>query len=995
MRSEVWQQALVEAPWPEWAERHLAMLEESEGAGRLAGVNREQARILAALLSGSRIAAERLRRHPEWLEWLLDLEAMKHPRRRTFLQREVEAAVGPRLSQGDYTGAMNWLRGFRARESTRIAARDLAGLAGLPGIMEELSDLAEVCLQAVYRICWRRLVGRLGEPWHQEADGQWRPTAFGVLGLGKLGGRELNYSSDVDLMFLYEAEGWVFREPPGPGTEPGRRPPSHEFFRRLAEMIVEEVGRPTGEGQLYRVDMRLRPEGDAGPLARSLDSCESYYAQQGQVWERMMLMRARGVAGELGVAGEFLESIQPFRYPRNVNPACLRDVARMKLRLETEIVRAEALHRNIKLGRGGIREVEFVVQSLQLLHASRNPFVAEPQILPALDKLARYGLLSKQEAEALGAAYAFYRNLEHRLQMAEEKQTHTLPEEETALRRLAGLMGFARQEAFCEALAGHQQRVREIYDRFLPSPAEDQAEELPPLEDGKQRWLELLQLRQFRDPEQAWRLVREWIDGPGHGLVTSATREAARLLLAEFLRRCPRREDLEALRREAGPDGNPAAKWLSDPDRVLARLLHYLQAYGSRAGLLDTWRSNLELFELMLWLFDRSEFLAELSLSEPDLVESLARGGYLIRAKTAEETLAELRLGREEPDPRSWLRRYHRAEFMRIGLRDILGLANFEQHMSELSALAEACLAHAMEVLRDRHGGSPLPVAVIGLGKLGGRELNYGSDLDILLVAADQASEPAGLQRIGAELIDLIAARTEHGVAFDLDLRLRPDGEKGLLVPTLSACDDYYTRRAWLWEIQALSRSRPVAGDPEVGRCFMERVRRWVDFREPDPTRVRAMQPNWRLEMVRMRRRIEKERVKPGHEPLALKTGVGGLVDAEFIAQALCLGHGWLEPNTALALERAGREGALPAEQATVLLENYRRLRRIEAILRRWSYEGETELPQEPAAQYRVAIRCGFGAAEDLLFAVHRYRAKIRQAYCSFFGPELQQLGGE
>ncbi|RME90469.1 MAG: bifunctional [glutamate--ammonia ligase]-adenylyl-L-tyrosine phosphorylase/[glutamate--ammonia-ligase] adenylyltransferase [Verrucomicrobia bacterium] len=984
---------MANAPWPEWAERHLAMVEEADADGRLAGADPEQARILAALLSGSRIAAERLRRRPEWLEVLLDVEGMKRPRRRAVLRREVEAALGPRIEQGDYTGALNWLRSFRARESTRIAARDLAGLAGLPAITEELSDLADVCLEAVYQICWRRLVGRLGEPWHQGADGEWQRTAFSVIGLGKLGGRELNYSSDVDLMFLYEEEGWVFREPPEPGAEAGRRPPSHEFFRRLAGMIAEEVGRATAEGQLYRVDLRLRPEGDAGPLARSLDSCETYYAQQAQVWERLMLMRARGVAGDTNLAGEFLELIQPFRYPRHVNPACLQDISRMKLRLETEIVRSEALHRNIKLGRGGIREVEFVVQSLQLLHAGRTPFIAEPRILPALDRLTRYGLLSQPEARALAEAYTFYRNLEHRLQMAEEKQTHTLPEDENAVRRLARLMGFADEDAFRDVLAGHQQRVREIYDRVLPSPAGEEAGQLPPLEEGREQWLALLQERRFRDPERAWRMVQEWIDGPGHGLVTPATREAARMLLEKFLERCPRQEDLEALRRQAGPDGDPEAKWLSDPDRVLARLLHYMQAYGSRAGLLDTWRSNLGLFELMLWLFDRSEFLAELSLSEPDLVESLARGGYLVRSKTAAQTLEELRLGRDEPDARSWLRRYHRAEFMRIGLRDILGLADFEQHMSELSALAEACLAYAMEVLGDRHGGAGLPVAVIGLGKLGGGELNYGSDLDVLLVAADEAPDPAGLQRVGAELMDLIAARTEHGVAFELDLRLRPDGEKGLLVPSLSACESYYTRRAWLWEIQALSRARPVAGDPEVGRRFMELVQRCIDFREPDPRRVKAMQPDWRLEMVRMRQRIERERVKPGHEPLAFKTGAGGLVDAEFIAQAICLGRGWLEPNTGRALERAGREGALPPELAAKLLENYRRLRRIEAILRRWSYEGETELPVDPAARYRVAVRCGFGAAEDLLAAVARYRAHIREVYREFFAPEWRELG--
>jgi glutamate-ammonia-ligase adenylyltransferase len=800
--------------------------------------------------------------------------------------------------------------------------------------------------------------------------------------MGKLGGQELNYSSDVDVLFVYAEEGHVFRTPPRPG-DTGKGVSNHQFFKRLAEAFVAEVGRLTPDGTLYRIDLRLRPEGNAGPLARSLASYESYYWQWGQTWERMMLIKARRVAGDATLAGEFHEMVQPFRYPRSLAKQALDDIAGMKDRIEQEVVRAGEIDRNVKLGRGGIREIEFVAQTLQMMNAGRHPFLAQTQTLTALEKLVEYHLLTPAQAQILSRAYLFLRDVEHRLQMENGLQTHTIPAERQARDRLARLMGFPTLARFETALDAHRDAVREIYAGLLRAETESGPPPLPNLENDSEAWLDLLANHAFRDPEKALRMVRTFVLGPGFGHISSRTQDFASSLLTRLLALCPQRA-LDAPPPVSGPpDGDPAARMLSDPDRVLARLDSFIQAYGGRALLFETWSSNPSLFDLLVLLFDRSEFLAETAIRTPDLVDELELSGFLRRAKTAEQTLKDLRHGLDDADQRLWLRRYHQTELMRIGLRDILGLADLDQNLSEITALADACLRYALEAALRKHDLTQAPVAIIGLGKLGGAELNYGSDLDLVFVADVTPRRLPELQRVAVDVLELLASPTEFGVAFKLDARLRPDGEKGLLVNTLKSYEDYYRTRARLWELQALSRCRPIAGHPALGQRFVRLAATLTDFRHP--AAAAAQNPDWRTEIAQMRSRIERERTPPGKDHLAFKTGVGGLIDAEFIAQTLCLAHGWLEPNTTRALERARDEQALDPPDAHSLLTNHRCLRRIEAILRRWSYEGETELPDDPAPLYRVAIRCGFTHTEPFMAAVHRYRQAIRTAYRHIF----------
>ena len=721
-----------------------------------------------------------------------------------------------------------------------------------------------------------------------------------------------------------------------------------------------------------------------------------------------MLIKARCVAGDEGLAAEFLEMIQSFRFPPTLSADVLHEIAAVKDRIEREIVGSEELERNVKLGRGGIREIEFIAQTLQILHAGRLPFLQTAQTLPCLAKLAQYKLLAEEEAQQLDAAYRFLRDVEHRLQMEENQQTHTIPEDRPARLRLARLMGFKSLEEFETALKMHTGSVRRVYDQLLKAESAKPAETILPAEfDGAEaEWKDLLAAHSFRDPETAVRLLKEFAEGPGYVHVSPHTTELVRQLILKFLALCPKQKPKASRQR---PDSSSSASdlqspisnlRLSDPDRVLTRLESFIEAYGTRTALFEMWNSNPPAFELLLLLFDRSEFLAEVAIRTPDLIDDLVNSGRLRQHKTAPEILKDLRYGLTDEDQFLWLRRYHEAELMRLGLRDILGLAGFERNLEELSALADACLQYAVEVVMRRNKIKAPPFVIIGLGKLAGCEIDYGSDLDIVFVADTKANGLAKFQRLAVEVMDLLSRRTEQGIVFQTDARLRPDGEKGLLVNTLTACEEYYRKRAQLWEIQALTRTRPVAGDFKLGERFQKLAATLTNFkrfssagvevtrltssnRKSETPYVVSYTPDWKKQIHRMRMRIEKERTPRGQDDLAIKTGRGGFMDAEFIAQALCLENGWQEANTLRALERGRDAGVL--RDAEKLIENYRRLRRVEGILRRWSYEGETVLPDDAPAFYRVSVRCGFATPDEFRKALAQWRGAIREVYNKVF----------
>src|SRR5437870_350762 len=570
---------------------------------------------LLHLLAVSSICATRLTRNPETLLWLFQPEVCLASRGYTEMYRELRALAGDSVAHQDFAALRSW----KGREMTRVALRELANVAPLEETTGELSQIAGICIRRVFEHWNTELRKRHGSP----------AAEFVILGLGKLGGGELNHSSDVDLLFLYSEEGQLT-----PHIS------YHEFFNRLAKRILETFSTLHPAGSLFRVDLRLRPEGSAGPLARSLDSMENYYAGFGETWERLALIKARGVGGSRELAYEFLRQHQPFIYPRSATPDLLDEIANIKRRIERDIVGSDKLHRDVKLGIGGIREIEFIVQALQLINGARHPFLQEPSMLKALQALRQLNFLPHEEVLALDNTYRFLRRVEHRLQIEAEQQTHTVPEEPEALGRLARSLRFSSAEDFTAALQARMGAVRPIFQRIISeTPAE----------------LAKINLEIFNDPKRAAKALGDLERGPGSFHVASRTRQIARKLHPILL------------------------DWLTkaaDPDATLNQFVRFVEAYGLRSLLFELLVANLKLLELVVKTFDASRFASDLLIRRPQLLEEITRDPTFYEGRSMAEHLRRLDSLGASPNDLDPVRAYRQRQLLRVTLRDVLGLAD-------------------------------------------------------------------------------------------------------------------------------------------------------------------------------------------------------------------------------------------------------------------------------------------------------------------------------
>jgi glutamate-ammonia-ligase adenylyltransferase len=843
---------------------------------------------LLHLISVSSICATRLVRHPEILLWLRRPEICAAPRAYGEMLAELHATEGDSISAENFRA----LRFWKGCEMLRIALREVAEVAPLEETTHELSLLAEICVQEVYQHWKAELRSRRGGP----------ETEFAILGLGKLGGRELNHSSDIDVIFLYGEEGQV-----SPNLT------YHEWFNLLGSKIVETFAAPSPAGALFRIDLRLRPEGTAGSLARSLASMENYYAGFGETWERLALIKARGICGSRELAYEFLRQHQPFIYPKSPTPDLLDEIAAIKRRIERDIVGYENIGRNVKLGAGGIREIEFVVQALQLLHGARHAFLQETSTLKALPVLAELELIPGGEARALEAAYRFLRDVEHRLQIEAEQQTHTIPENGESLDRLARSLGFSSKENFTNALREHMQEVRSVFHRIISAPA-----------TGAESPAEGLHI--FRDEKAAAKSLADLAKGTGGLHVAARTRQVLRNLRPLLFR------------------------WLAraaDPDTALNQFIRFVEAYGLRSMLFELLVVNPKLLELLVKTFDASRYAGDLLIRRPQLLEDITRGGMLDREVSVAEHLKRLDALEITPASLDLLRVYRQTQLLRILLRDVLRLADLPALFAEQSALAEACLIYV-----HRLHGSESDITIIALGKFGGGEIGYGADLDVLFVGDDI--------RAAQQLVVAMAQPTAEGSIATLDARLRPEGEKGNLACALTAYEAYYETRAQLWEAQALTRARPVAGPLQDE--FMDLARRvW---------RKAAQRDDLYSQIDGMLQRIRQERGSAA-DLLDFKTGTGGVIEAEFLVQALQMRAGIWNPQTMGALRELTVQGLLQEDEAALVKKSYEYLRLIELALRRWENKSVSSLPADETEQRKLAQRIG---ADSLDSFGRRYR---------------------
>jgi glutamate-ammonia-ligase adenylyltransferase len=887
------------------AERYAELAAHCRAAGVVmhddAGVGERVRRLLLA----SDFAFEALRADPGLLT-ADGLERLRDPAPAT-------ARAGVlRDPSGDVLAA---LRRFRRAESVRLVFRDVNGLDEVTDTLAGTTALYEILIRAALQHAENAARARHGTP--RNAEGE--PQAMVVVALGKLGGGELNFSSDVDLVLAY---------PEGGATDGARPLDNIEFFARVAREFVRLMTEATADGIAARVDLRLRPFGEAGPVAASFAAMEQYYQREGRDWERYAWIKARPVAGDLAAGKRLLEILRPFVYRRYFDYTALAGLRDMKALIDAEVARRD-LADDLKLGAGGIREIEFVVQLQQLIRGGRDASLRARGLLPALEACAARGYLSQRQARALREAYLFLRRLENRLQMFGDRQTHTLFVDATDRARLAGALDYPGWQALTVALNRQRERVSAIFVDVLQP--RDDAE--PP--HGSQA--------SQRDGARIWRRLRE-------GNLDHAT-----LAVAGF---APPEPCLDALRQVAGlhglsarsarriehlmPDLVDAASATSEPADALLRLCRLVQAVSRRSAYLALLQEQPAARERVATLCADSAFLAERVIAQPLLlddvlaprVEYLARGVANLRAELGQQLVAAQAGG----DPEAVLAaiaEWRGSYRMRTGLAfrdgDVDAIATARALAELADAVVGAVLDLAERELDAQHGhppGAGSGIAVLGYGSLGGGELGFNSDLDLVFVydpargeaSSDGARPLDGARwyaRLAQRVVHWLSASTRGGRLYEVDTRLRPDGGKSLLVASLSAFIAYQRERAWTWEQQALVRARMVAGDVALGEAFA-RERGEIMRRERAPAQViadvRRMRAEWRG---------QRDRSNAGY--LDLKQGAGALLDIQFLLQGLVLVHAHAEPDLAVhgdtprLLAACARAGVLSGEDVEAL----------------------------------------------------------------------------
>nr|WP_296752452.1 bifunctional [glutamate--ammonia ligase]-adenylyl-L-tyrosine phosphorylase/[glutamate--ammonia-ligase] adenylyltransferase [Thioalkalivibrio sp.] len=871
-------------------------------------------------------------RHPEYVLDALDAEGAMPVRS----DEEIRTWLSERLRDvADDAQLRACLRELRHRELIRIAWRDLLGQAGLDEVMHDLTRLADTLVQGAMEWLEERLQQRYGIPRDDEGQAQ----SLVVLGMGKLGGQELNFSSDIDLIFAYWRPG---------STDGSRSIENQEFFQRLGRALIAALADSTPEGFCYRVDMRLRPFGSSGPLVMHFDAMEDYYQAHGREWERYALIKARVIAGDPAAGARLMEKLQPFIYRRYLDYGAFANLRELKRKINEESVRRERFE-DVKHGEGGIREVEFVGQVFQLIRGGRDRDLQRRDLLGVLALLGERQLLPQHAVEQLVHAYRFLRRVENRLQMQNDQQTHRLPPQACDRTRLALAMGHADEASFETALVREQRRVHAQFEQVFSAPQrEDVADEdsMPGGERqrllgrlwsqrlGEEEALPLLKQMGFSDPAAAYEGIRALRKGP----VTRSLSETGRQRLNRLM-----------------PLLLGALAELDAPDAVLPRALQLVKTIARRSVYLSLLVENPLALSQLVKLCEASSWISDQLTRFPLLLDELldpralyAPPGREGLKKELEYELAQFPLEDQE-QVLDRLRQYKQVQTLRVAAADIMGhlpLMRVSDHLTWLAeVLLEKVLQLSWNLMVERHGEPwcdslsgrrRARFAIIGYGKLGGLELGYGSDLDVVFLH-DSEGEPSRTTgprvienseffgRVAQRVVHLLGAFTPAGRLYEVDTRLRPSGVSGLLVTSLEAFARYQKGSAWTWEHQALVRARCVAGDPELGERFAQ-VRERVLAQPRDREALRA-------EVVEMRGRMLEEHASRDADVFDLKRDRGGITDIEFMVQywVLANAHDHPElcawPDKVRTLEVLGQVGVITPELGTALADAYRDMR--------------------------------------------------------------------
>jgi glutamate-ammonia-ligase adenylyltransferase len=852
------------------------------------------------------------------------------------------------------------LRLFAQRERLRIAARELRARESgdVDVTARELSDLAQVCIEVALAEAQRWAEERFGVPLGQSGE----RCGITILGMGKLGGRELNCGSDVDLLPFYETDdGAVHKD----GTVSEQT--LHEHFTRITQRFTTTLEDVTEDGYAWRVDLRLRPEGSRGPLVNALASAERYYETWGRTWERAALVRARPVAGDPAFGARVIEALGPFVWRKSIDPRIAGEMAQLVVRARKEI--SDDPERDLKLGVGGIREAEFFVQSLQLIWGGREPSLRHTNTLEALRRLRSRGLVTDRESREVESAYLFLRRLEHRVQFATGIQTHVLPKGEM-LETIARSLGYANPHD----LERDSDRIRRKVAARLASLIQI----APSVHTAKDEAL----LTAIDSGEEA--LVLTALAEGASGFTASG--DLARHLLA-----LARRQDfpLGTSARDRHPGfASAVVEALSDaadPEQAARLFAAFFARLAAPSVYTKAMAEDTHVLRRLIGLFGASAFLGDAMVYRPELMDSLVFAKIApTPAVAASEVASEIAAADGDVEAFVGALRHAKARVtMEVGLAELAGELRSRDATLVLSALADATLEHATKRALQERGLSG-GLAVIAMGKLGGREIGYGSDLDIFFVyEADEEADDLGEKyiRVAQRVLSLVSTPHGQGPGYELDTRLRPSGSQGLLVVSRHAFARYHEEQGQAWERQALIKARFCAGDAELGKKVTDLAAKVAYERgAADPEA-----------MNKLRMRMEKELAKENPRRHDVKLGKGGLVDVEFAVQWLQMKWGAdlrvRSTDTETAIGGLEACGYLDAGVAAVLREGYAMLRRIEQALRVVHGTSasliEEGAPGLPALARRMGFRDDQGAAEALL---ERYRAVTRDVRSAYLG---------
>ena len=965
-------------------------------------------RILSYIFSGSQYLTDILIKNPSYASWLINPEILKKSRFKDEMYNDLSYMFSKLVVSGanpsiSYKEKANSLRRFRNMEFLRIGLRDLMKEADTIETIEDLSNVADICLQIAYEYCHSELESKYGIPYFEdELIGLKRKCEFVILAMGKHGGRELNFSSDIDLLYIYSSDKGMTSGIESTDGKIENQITNHEYFVQLSRMVTKMVSEITDEGYAFRIDLDLRPEGKSGDITNSLRSAEIYYESWGETWERQALLKCRPAAGSIPLGRKFIEMVKPFIFRKYLDFSALREIKEMKEKINKSLEQKGSGRINVKLGYGGIREIEFIVQSFQLIYGGKEKWFRERNSMRALHRISEKGLLSYAEYFSLSNAYMFLRDLENRIQFFSGRQTHNIPDESgeqlTLYRKMC--RGTGHPSGGWVAVDGsqkpelknpesqlmpmynyHTKNVREIYDNLFSAEIYDVTEVM----EGELQWQidmddpasSIATLKQigFKSPEMTRRNLLLMRDGGAFAHPTIRSKRYFNQMLPSLLKECIK---------------------LPDPDLSINNFEKFVDAGRVREGIYSVLSKSEAAVRSLCSLFGTSQFLSNILIQQPELADSLLIAEGIYKEKTKESLREEMGKILKSADSYEKsldeLCKFKRGEELRIGLRDILGIVEFSGISSELSNLADVYVEFSLKLTEDelinRYGtpmkdgnGEMSQFAVIGLGKLGGRELNFGSDLDIVFVYSDDG-ETSGIHgvenrisnqtffsKLCEKLIFAIGGVTRFGFAYRVDTRLRPDGEKGALIISIKGYEDYYRKRGEIWERQALIKARFIAGDEKPGMRLINIIHKFV-YETP-------FEQNMTEEIDRMRKRMELELVKGGETKRNIKLGRGGIVDIEFIIQLLQLKNGGrfteLRKTGSLESLKILYERKLITEEGyRILSAGYIFLRRIENRIRIEHDRPLAVIPESGDELSLLARRLGYkengGSSVDKLY---------------------------